>query len=344
MQHIPSSLPAPRTLDPMAAPTLRWGVMGTGWIASRFVQSVQRHTRQQFAAIASRDQDRAAEAGRRLRIPRAYGSYAELAADPDVDVVYVATGHAGHVPCARIAVEHGKHTLVEKPLALNAGAAAELAGLAKARGVFLAEALWSFFLPRYDVVRQILEFGVLGEIRTVMADHGEHFVPGHRILRADQLGGPMNDLGPYPASFATWVLGEPDSVVASSRPHPAGVIGQVGAVLTAGPAAQALLHATVFGDTPTTATICGSDATLTMPGPFYQPGDVVLRQAGGGAVATWTEPAIAHEALFYEAAETARCIAAGQSETSLRTMDSTIATLRTMDAIRAACGIVHPGD
>jgi predicted dehydrogenase len=318
--------------------------MGTGWIVERFVRSVRAHTRQQFVAVASRDRHRAADVAQRFGIARAYGSYEQLAADPGVDVVYIATGHADHLPCARIAIEHGKHTLVEKPLGLNAEQATEIAGLAAARRVFCAEALWSFFLPRYDIVRQICAAGVLGGVHTVLADYGEHFTSGHRILRADLAGGPLLDLGTYPVSLATWVLGAPATVLARSQPHPAGVHGQVGALLSTADGRQAVVHTTLFADTPTTASIAGTHATLTLPGPFYQPGDILLTPAGGGPALRATEPRTAHDALFFEAAEVARCIAGGQLETTLRPLADSIATLRTMDAIRGQCGIRYPGE
>ncbi|MFG2963116.1 Gfo/Idh/MocA family protein [Streptomyces sp. NPDC048288] len=340
----PAVLPAPRTPDPMAAPALRWGVLGTGWIAERFVGSVRRHTRQRFTAVASRDADRAKDFAGRHGIPGSYGSYEELVAAPDVDVVYVATEHTAHLACARLALEAGKHTLVEKPLALDAAQAAELARLAAARGLFCAEALWTFFLPRFDVVRQILGSGVLGEIRTVLADHGEHFAPGHRILRADLAGGPLLDLGTYPVSLATWVLGEPAEILATGQPHPAaGVNGQLSAVLRDGDGNQAVVHTTVLGDTPTTATIAGSHATLTLPGPFYQPGDVLLTPSGGGTTLTYTEERTAHDGLHFEAAEVARCVAQGLRESPLRPLEASVGTLRALDGIRRACGIEFPG-
>lgn len=347
MTGLPSALPAPRTPDPMQAPVLRWGVMGTGWIVERFVDTVRRHTRQQFVAIGSRDAGRARAAADRLRIPRAHGSYEDLAADLEVDVVYVATGHAEHLPCARIAIGQGRHTLVEKPIGLTAGQAAEVAALAADRGVFCAEALWSFYLPRYDVVRQVLDDGVLGELHTVLADHGESFAADHRILRPELHGGPMLDLGTYPLSLATWVLGVPGHVVAASRPHPSGVVGQVGAVLTHGGASQSVVHTSVLGETPTTASISGGAAKVFLPGPFYQPGGVVLTSPGGGDAVTFEEPRIGHAGLFFEAAEVARCVAAGLTESPLRPLADSIAMLQSMDAVGravgAAAGDVDPG-
>ncbi|MEU1557170.1 Gfo/Idh/MocA family oxidoreductase [Streptomyces scabiei] len=342
MPVFPTSLPAPRTPDPMDAPALRWGVMGTGWIAGRFVASVRRHTRQRFTAVASRDASRAEEFADRHGVPRAYGSYEELAAAADVDVVYVATEHTAHLGCARISLTAGKHTLVEKPLALDAAQAAEIARLATERGLFCAEALWTFFLPRFDVVRQVLGSGVLGEVRTVWAEHGEHFTAGHRILRADLAGGPLLDLGTYPVSLAVSVLGDPLEVQAYAQPHPSGVNGQTAALLRNAVGAQGIVHTTLFSDTPTSAAVAGTHATLSLPGPFPQPGEVLLARAGGGAPLSYTEPRCGHDALYFEAAEVARCIQGGRLQTPLRPLSDSVATLRVMDEIRRLCDISFP--
>ena len=318
--------------------------MGTGWIAERFTGSLQRHTRQRIHAIGSRDLGRSRAFAAACGAPRAYGSYEELVADADVDVVYIATPHPAHHPCALLSLGAGKPTLVEKPLALNAAQAAEIAELAARRGVFCMEALWTLCLPKLDVVRQLLEAGVLGPVRTVQADCGECFTAEHRILRADLAGGPLLDLGTYPVSFATWVLGPPARVQASGLAHPAGVNGQAAAILCDADGNQAVVHTTLFSDTPTTATIAGTLATLTLDGPFYQPGGFVLRSAGGEHALTWREEPAAHDALHFEAAEVARCIAGGRLESPLRPLADSVATMRVMDEIRRQIGIVFPGE
>jgi predicted dehydrogenase len=344
MTSFPTALPAARTPPSEAAPALAWGVLGTGWIAERFVGSLRRHTRQRLVAVGSRDPDRAAAFAARHGLARAHGSYEALVADPEVEIVYVATPHPAHHPCAVLALEAGRHVLVEKPLALDAAQAAEIAGLAAARGRFCMEALWTFFLPKFDVVRQLLEDGVLGEVRTVLAEYGEHFTAGHRILRADLAGGPLLDLGTYPVSLATWVLGAPEQVLAAGQPHPAGVNGQAAAVLRDPRGNQAVLHTTLFSDTPTTATIAGTRATLTLPGPFYQPGDLLLTSAEGDRRLAFSEPRAAHDALHFEAAEAARCIAAGRLESPLRPLADSLVMLQVMDEIRRQLGIRFPGE
>ncbi|WP_218974302.1 Gfo/Idh/MocA family protein [Streptomyces sp. NP160] len=342
---LPGALPEPRTPDPMAAPVLRWGVMGTGWIVERFVGALRTATRQEVAALGSRSGDRARDAARRLGVERAHGSWAELVADPGVDVVYVATGHADHLAGALAAVEAGRPVLVEKPLALDAAQGQRIADAARAAGVFCAEALWSAYLPRWDVVRQLLDDGVLGRVTAVGADLGEHFDPTHRVFDPAQHGGPLLDLATYPLALATWVLGEVTAASAVGVPHPSGVLGQVGAVLQhaghdEGGPSLSTVHTTLLGDTPTAAHVVGDRATLRLPGPFYASGDVVVVPAGGSgarpAPVVRREPETGHAGLFWQAAEVARCVAGGLTETPVRPLAQSLATLRALDAVAAA--------
>lgn len=353
---LPSALPDPRTPDPLDAPALRWGVLGTGWIVERFVTAVTRSTGQRFTAVGSRSGDRARATATALGIGRAHGSWAELVADPEVDVVYVATGHADHLAGALAALEAGKAVLVEKPLALDAAEGQRVADAARAAGVFCAEALWSAYLPRWDVVRQLLDDGALGAVSAVDADMGEHFDPGHRVFDPAQHGGPLLDLATYPLALATWVLGEVTSAAALGVQHPSGVLSQVSAVLTherapggetAGPSTGlSTVHTTLLGDTPTAAHVVGERATLRLPGPFYASGDVVLVPAGGTGArpepVVRTEPETGHAGLFWQAAEVARCVAAGRTETPLRPLSQSLSTLRALDAVRAATSRTTP--
>jgi len=342
MGGVPASLPEPRVPPSSAAPALRWGILGTGWIAERFAASLRRHTVQQVVAVASRSGQRAAEFARDASVPHSYGSYEELARDPGVDVVYVATPHPAHLPCALIAIEAGKHVLVEKPLALDAEEGRRIARAASARGVFCMEALWTLFLPRYDVLRQLLADGALGPVRTVLAEYGEAFSPEHRIMRPELAGGPLLDLGTYPVMLSTWVLGAPQAVHASAQQHPAGVHGQVAAVLRY-EGAQAVVHTTLFSATPAAATIAGEAGTVQLPGPAYQPGDVLLTSADGRQGVSWTERPVGHDALHFQAAHLARCVTDGLTESPVRPVVDSLTTLSAMDELRRSAGISFAG-
>lgn len=296
-------------------------------------------TAQQVVAVGSRTAASAQEFASRSAVPRAHGSYEDLVADPEVDVVYVATPHNRHLPHARLALEAGRHVLVEKPITLNAREAQELADLAEARNLFCAEALWSLFTPKFDVVRQVLDAGVLGEISSVLGDNGEWFDDDHRIQRHDLAGGPLLDLGTYPLALTGWVLGAPTEVVARGTDAPSGVNGQVGALLAYGSGARGMVHTTILASTPTAFTVAGSEATLRIPGVFYRPGPFSVVRTDGERL-DYAEPEIAYDALAYQAAEVARRISAGERETPIRPMAASVATMALIDEIRAQVGIV----
>jgi predicted dehydrogenase len=164
---IPDALPAARTPHAPAAPALRWGVFGTGWIAERFIGSVQRHTRQQFTAIGSRNADRSAGFAARFGIPGWHGSYEDLVADPAVDVIYVATPHTAHLAGARLALEAGKHVLVEKPLTSSLDDGKKLVQAAEDRGLVLMCDHTYCYTSAVQELRRLVHTGALGEVQFV---------------------------------------------------------------------------------------------------------------------------------------------------------------------------------
>ena len=342
---LPDALPAPRRRSPDSVPSLRWGVLGTGWIASRFVASLQASTTQRVVAVGSRTQESADAFAARHGIEKALRPMEQLVRDPDVDVVYVATPHHLHRSGALAAIAAGKHVVVEKPIGLNSAEAQEISAAARAAGVFCMEAMWTLFLPRFDVVRQVLESGLLGQVHTVLADHGAHFDPPHRILDPAMAGGTLLDLGTYVTTLATWALGPATRVQASGSMTSSGVNGQAAMVLTHAGDATSVLHSTLLARTPTAATIAGTAATLTLPSPFFMPGDVVVTSADGSHSVTWTDPEpIGHEALYHSAVEAARCIGDGLLESPLHHAASVRANMSALDEVTRQLGITYSPD
>ena len=335
MSAFPDALPTALQPDPRTAPTLRWGVMGTGWIAERFVASLQRHSSQRVVAVGSRSAGTAEQFAERFGIARAYSSYADLVDDAEVDVVYIATPHTYHLEHALLAIDAGKHTLVEKPLALDAAEARQIADAAAAEGLFCMEAHWTPCLPKYDVLRQVLGAGVLGDVTAVVADFGDWFAPEHHIWRPELAGGPLHELGMYLVSFVVDVLGgQPDEIVARATSHASGVQSQTAMVLTYGER-QAVLHTTILARTPTTATIAGTAASLVIDGPFYQPGGFTLTSADGSRTLRYAEERYAHEGgLHFQAAEVARRITAGETSSPFRPLARSTEVLAVMDEVR----------
>lgn len=335
-----TALPLARTPDPRDAPTLRWGVLGPGWIAQRFVESLRAHTNQQVVAVASRDHERALNFATEWSLTKAFDNYEALYEDADVDIVYIATTHPSHRDNAIDALDAGKHVLVEKPLAVDAAGARDIAAAAVRNDRFVGEAMWTKFLPKFDVIRQLLERGSLGDVRTVIADHGEFFSPDHRIYDSSLAGGPLLDLGTYPIALAHMVFGSFTSVVARGQDALPGLSGQISAVLSDDAGNEAVLHTTMLSDTPTAAVIAGRDATLHVDGPFFMPGPFTLTRHRGhsnepGQVLRYDEkPGVQADGLHYAAVEAARLIAAGHRQSEIHPLQSAINTLEVADEIR----------
>lgn len=335
--------PLSRVPDPAEAPSLRWGIAGPGWIAERFAESLARHGTQRVTAVGSRALERA-EAFAGPRGLRAHGSYESLAADPEVDVVYVATPHTAHAEVALAALEAGKHVLVEKPFGISAAQAEAIADAARSRGLFAAEALWTAFLPSYDVARQLVRGGHLGGLTAVVGDYGEYLPPSHRAHEPALAGGPLLDLGIYLLALATDLLGDPDRVLCLGAALPSGVNGQLSALLGFPGGAQATLMTTMLGFTPAQLTVVGTEAALTFDGPFNSPGGLTVRTADG-TVHRWDGTPGSHvDGLHFQAAAAARAIAAGQTEVAERPLGLSITALRVADELRRQAGIVFPGE
>jgi len=341
-----TSLPVSRVPDPSLAPPLRWGVLGPGGIARAFARSVLKHSRQQLIAVGSRTAQRAETFAAEFGSPRVHSSYESLVTDPDVDVVYVATPHSHHHAQALLAIAAGKHVLVEKAFTRNAAEARGVAEAARAAGVVALEAMWTRFLPGADVLRQLLAAGELGEIVTVAADFGLPIGPedAARLHDPALAGGALLDLGVYPVSYASFVLGAPTGVVARGTLTETGVDRQVSAVLTYASAAQSVVHTTLAARTPTVAAISGSEARIELDGPFYAPG-VVRLVTRDGEVRESAPPVIeGHLGLCHQAAHLAQLVADGASESPLLPWAETIAVMEPLDELRAQVGVRYPGE
>lgn len=343
---MPLTLPAPCTPDPMAAPTLRWGILAPGGIARSFATALRARTGQRLQAVASRSLPRAEAFAREFGATAAYGSYAALVADPDVDVVYVAAPHSEHHALALLAIEAGKGVLVEKAFTRNAAEAAEVVAGARRARVFAMEAMWTRFLPHVDVVRQCLEQGLLGQVCTVTADHGQQLYPDgpQRLADPALAGGALLDLGIYPMSFAHLVLGGFTSVTATGQLTDRGVDAQDAITVTSASGALGMLGTTMLAKTPTTASICGTGARLEIDGDFYGPRALVRLVAPDGRELDRFVAGDTAYGLHFQAAEVARRVGAGELESPLMALDETVAIMGALDQVRTQVGVRYPGE
>ena len=315
------------------ARVLRWGIIGTGGIARTFARDVALTGVGVVAAVGSRTPSSADAFASEHSIASSYGSYEQLVNDSDVDVVYVATPHPMHYDNASLALEHGKPVLVEKAFTMSSDEARRLVANAREKRLFLMEAMWTRCLPNMIEIRAVIARGELGRIVSVEADHGQWFAtdPEFRLFNPALGGGAMLDLGVYPVSFASMVLGAPSRVAALTQPAFTGVDGSVAMVFGYESGAQAVLSCTSGAKTPTRASISGTDARIEIGGSFYAPGPFTL-MARNGDERTFEFTSVGR-GLHYEAAEVARCIEEGLLESPMMPLDETISIMETMERV-----------
>jgi predicted dehydrogenase len=234
--------------------------------------------------------------------------------------------------------------LVEKPFTMDEAVATALVQAARSRGVFLMEAMWTRFQPHMVRVREVLAAGTLGAVVTVTADHGQWFEPDaeHRVFAPSLGGGALLDLGIYPLSFASMVLGAPDVVTARSAKAFTGVDAQTSVILDHVGGAQAVLTSTLLARSPTRAAIVGTDARLEIDTVWYQPSSFTVISRDGQVLERFDEPRVGH-GLRYQAAEVVRCHRSGQTESPVMALDESLSIMRTMDEVRRQIGLDYTG-
>jgi predicted dehydrogenase len=317
---------------------VRWGILGTGGIARSFVTDLRLTDSGVVVAVGSRSRGSADRFAGEFGIASRHAGYESLVADPDVDVIYVATPHPMHHDNAILALRAGKHVLVEKPFTMNAAQAREIVGVAREGGLFAMEAMWTRFLPHTAIIRDWLARGVLGDVVAVTADHGQWFAQdaGFRLFAPELGGGALLDLGVYPVSFASMVLGAPRRIMAMSDPAFTGVDAQTSMLFGYDSGAQAVLTCTLRAKSPTRAAIVGTDARIEVEGDFYAPATVTLIPRKGDPVRV--ESVHEGRGLRHQADEVARRLAAGDVESPLMPLDETISIMETMDTVLAQAG------
>jgi len=323
---------------------LRWGIIGTGLIADLFVTDLLANGFT-VSAVGSRTEGSAAAFAERFGIPTAHASYEALVADPEVDVVYVATPHPYHVANATIALEAGKHVLVEKPFTLNATEAASIVDLAEKNNLVVLEAMWTRFLPHMIRLRELIAEGVIGDVRTVIADHNQNLPsdPKHRLQDPHLGGGALLDLGIYPISFAWDMLGAPSSVSAIAAKTPTGVDRQTAVVLGYADGQQALIHTALDTAGPNAASVIGTKGWVAVDRVFYEPTAFTVYDLDGAIVERY-ESSVSDRGMQYQAAELERIVAAGLLAGDMLPPRETVGIMTTLDEIRAQIGLVYPGE
>nr|MDT0660267.1 Gfo/Idh/MocA family oxidoreductase [Micromonospora sp. DSM 115978] len=319
----------------------RWGILATGNIAAQFANDLRLVPDAELVAVGSRSADAAKLFAAKHDIPRAYGSWQELAADPEVDVIYVATPHSAHHAATLTCLEAGRAVLCEKPFTLDRASSAELIEAARSRGVFLMEAMWMRCNPLVLRMVELIADGAIGTLTTVRADFGVFgpFPPESRMRARALGGGALLDLGVYPISLAHLLLGAPDQVRSWAQISPEGVDENTGVLLGYDSGAVAALTCGIIGATGVTASVAGTTGRIELPAPFFRPPYLTLHR--GGAEPEVIRGEVVGGGYQYEAAEVQRCLAAGLTESPLVPHAVTLEVMGLLDAIREQIGVSY---
>ncbi|ASD21120.1 oxidoreductase [Cryobacterium sp. LW097] len=324
---------------------LRWGILATGGIAHQFAGDLVKNGFT-VQAVGSRSQASADAFAAEFGIPTAHPSYEALVADPEVDIIYVSTPHPFHAANATLALEAGKHVLIEKPITLNAAEARAVVALAESKNLLVLEAMWTRFLPHMVRIREILAAGSLGDVRSLIADHTQDLPddPAHRINSLALGGGALLDLGIYPVSFASALFGPPETILASATFKATGVDAQIATIFhyPGGQIASLLSASDTKG--PNTASILGTEGRIDIDEVWYSPTSFRVYNSANEVVEAYETPAITGRGMHFQAAEAERLVAAGLIASDLLTTSESVQIMETLDAIRAEIGLVYLGD
>lgn len=323
---------------------VRWGILGTGRIAEAFATGLSALPDADLAAVGSRSAAAADAFADRFGATRRHASYEALAADPAVDIVYVATPHPLHHANTRLCLEAGKAVICEKPFTLNAAQSRDLVALARERRLFLMEAMWTRYLPTVVRTRELVAGGAIGEPRLLIADFGfrKDLDPAHRLFDPALGGGALLDIGVYLASLASMFFGPPTDVRSLAHLGPTGVDHAMALLFGYGDGRFAQLSATISAATPQEATIVGEAGWVTLQSPWWKSTRLTLAREGHEPE-TIDAPFLGN-GYTHEAAEAMRCLRAGDLESPGMPLDETVAVMETLDRVRAEWGLRYPSE
>lgn len=332
----------------MKSGKVQWGVLAPSGIAGRFVPDLKQVKGAEVVAVASREAKRAAAFAKNHGIAKSYGSYLELVKNPDIDVVYISSVHTHHYAHAKLALEHGKGVLLEKPFTINYRQAAELVELARKNKLFLMEAMWTRCYPLLLEMAEVVKRGDIGDVTMVRASLGPIGLPrGFRALDPNLGGGALLECGVYPLNFAYHILGKPERFEAWAHFTPKGIDDAMSIILGYKDGVTATLATSIleglWSGLTSSAFISGTKGWIDVPTDVFAPNKFTLWRDDGGEALTREVPAIGN-GYSYEAEEATAAVAAGKTESKLVPLDDTLELMRLMDAIRAQVGLRYAED
>lgn len=313
--------------------TYNWGILGCGKIAHKFAQDLRSIPNAKLQAVASRNIEKAKGFADIYETSTFYGSYIELAKDSKIDIIYIATPHVFHYENTMMCLNEKKAVLCEKPFAMNKTQVSEMIQMSKKQNTFLMEALWTYFLPHYQFVLQILETNQLGKIKALKADFGfaSTFDPNNRIFRKELGGGSLLDVGIYPLFAALSMIGVPEKIEAYANFRETGIDEDCNMRLHYKDNVSADLFSSVIQKTKTEAIIQLELGSITINSRFHEPSSVTITKNGDSKL---YEFPVVTNGYNYEAIHAQNMLEKGKIESTIMSFEKSLNLIELLDNIR----------
>ncbi|WP_299672251.1 Gfo/Idh/MocA family oxidoreductase [uncultured Polaribacter sp.] len=319
--------------------TIKWGIIGLGKIAHKFATDLATVENATLIAVASRSQENADEFSKNFNAKTAYHSYADLAKDPEVDAIYIATPHSFHKEHAILCLEHKKAVLCEKPFAMNLQEVTEMVAISKENNTLLMEALWTYFLPHYQYVLKLLQKEKFGKVTKLEADFGFHkaYDTESRLFRKEVGGGSLLDIGIYPIFAALSTLGVPESIAANATFFENGADSSC-TMNFKYHQATAILKSTLLEETPTKAVFTCEKGTIEINTQFHAPSTVTITTKEKEEIIDFDYKTIGYS---YEIKHFNQLVSANKKESDIMTFEFSKNLIKTLDRVREIIGLTY---
>lgn len=320
--------------------TFKWGIIGPGKIAGKFATDLAMVPGAELYAVASRDIDKARAFSTEYHFKKSYGSYEELAMDTEVDIIYIATPHVFHHEHTLLCLKNKKAVLCEKPFAINSRQVEEMIHAAEENKVFLMEAMWTYFLPHYQYLLDLVKSKKFGTIKILEADFGfaAPYLPEKRLYNKVLGGGSLLDIGIYPLFAALSLMGVPTTIKAQAKMSNTGVDESCDINLTYNNGAVAGLSSAINIKTPTIATIKFEHAIVTLQNRFHEPTSIIINSDGEQEEINFEVTSLGYN---YEAIHVQQMLAEGRTESTIMTFQKSRELIALLDTVREKIGLIY---
>lgn len=319
---------------------MKVGILGAGGIARKMSETINKMDNVQLLAVGSRDLEKAKAFAKDFNIPKAYGSYEELAKDSEIDLIYVATPHSRHYQDCMLCLKNGRNVICEKAFTANAKEAEEILTYAKEHNLFVTEAIWTRYMPMRFKLDEIIKSGVIGDISSLTANLGYELTHIERLQKPELAGGALLDLGVYTINFALMAFGDDIADIKSScTKNQYGVDKDNAIIITFKDGKIAILHSNAAAKTDRFGIIYGTKGRIEVTNINNCEGIAVILNDG---TTTKYETPKQITGFEYQVEASVKAIKEKKIETEFMPHEETIRVMKIMDSLRKEWGIVYP--